>query len=166
MSPSLTSVLSKNWRFWKRFLDVFMFTIEFYLSGKSTTTTSSILPHLPPLSTSHFYLPYPPPPSTTDCPPSSFHNFPCIIIFQMRSPRCTLSLNFPPQIEHLYGLSPLAIWLCVSMNHWSYHEFHETCHSITFIVLVNSHQRWKQMRNCVCFHLRYELTLAWCHSIV
>ena len=22
-----------------------------------------------------------------------------------------------------------------------YHEFHETCHSVTFIVLVNSHQR-------------------------
>ena len=24
---------------------------------------------------------------------------------------------------------------------YSYHEFHETCHSVTFIVLVNSHQR-------------------------
>ena len=46
------------------------------------------------------------------------------------------------------------------------HEFHETCHSVTFIVLVNSHQRWKQTRNRVCFHLWCELTLAlWCHSI-
>ena len=25
-------------------------------------------------------------------------------------------------------------------------EFHETCHSITFTVLVNSHQRWKQTK--------------------
>ena len=34
------------------------------------------------------------------------------------------------------------------------HEFHETRHSVTFVVLVNSHQR--------C-----ELTLAlWCHSII
>ena len=49
----------------------------------------------------------------------------------------------------------------------SIHEFHETCHSVTFIVLVNSHQRWKQTRNRVCFHLWCELTLAlWCHSIV
>ena len=35
------------------------------------------------------------------------------------------------------------------------------------VVLVNSHQRWKQTRNRVCFHLWCELTLAlWCHSIV
>ena len=48
-----------------------------------------------------------------------------------------------------------------------YHEFHETCRSVTFIVVVNSHQRWKQTRNRVCFHLWCELTLAlWCHSIV
>ena len=47
------------------------------------------------------------------------------------------------------------------------HEFHETCHSATFIVLVNSHQRWKQTRVRVCFHLWCELTLAlWCPSIV
>ena len=39
-------------------------------------------------------------------------------------------------------------------------EFHETCHSFTFIVLVNSHQRWKQTRFRVCFHLWCELTLA------
>ena len=46
----------------------------------------------------------------------------------------------------------------------SFHEFHETCHSVT---LVNSHQRWKQTRNRGCFHLWCELTLAlWCHSIV
>ena len=38
------------------------------------------------------------------------------------------------------------------------HEFYETCHSVTFIVLVNSHQRWKQPRNRVCFHLWCELT--------
>ena len=48
-----------------------------------------------------------------------------------------------------------------------YREFHETCHSVTFIVLVNLHQRWKQTRNRVCFHLWCELTLAlWCHSII
>ena len=47
------------------------------------------------------------------------------------------------------------------------HEFHETCHSVTFIVLVNSHQRWKQTRHRVCFHLWCELTPAlWCQSIV
>ena len=47
------------------------------------------------------------------------------------------------------------------------HEFHETCLSFTFIVLVNSHQRRKQTRNCVCFHLWCELTLAlWCHIII
>ena len=34
-------------------------------------------------------------------------------------------------------------------------------------VRVNSHQRWKQTRFRVCFHLWCELTLAlWCHSIV
>ena len=38
------------------------------------------------------------------------------------------------------------------------HEFHEACHSVTFIVLVNSHQRWKQTRFRVCFHLWCELT--------
>ena len=45
----------------------------------------------------------------------------------------------------------------------TYHEFHETCHSVTFIILVNLHQRWKHTRNCLCFHLWCELTLAlWC----
>ena len=48
-----------------------------------------------------------------------------------------------------------------------WHEFHESCYSVTLIVLVISHQRWKQTRNRVCFHLWCELTLAlWCHSIV
>ena len=54
-------------------------------------------------------------------------------------------------------------------SHWviTHHDFHETCHSVTFIVLVNSHQRWKQTRNRVCFHLWCKLTLALrCHSIV
>ena len=38
---------------------------------------------------------------------------------------------------------------------------------IPFIVLVNSHQRWKQKLNHVCFHLWFEWTLVlWCHSIV
>ena len=40
------------------------------------------------------------------------------------------------------------------------HEFHETCPFVTFIVVVNSHQRWKQTRNRVCFHLWCELTVA------
>ena len=52
------------------------------------------------------------------------------------------------------------------------HEFHEICHSVTFHFMnkrlqtmlwrhnarVNSHQRWKQMRFRVCFHLWCELT--------
>ena len=47
------------------------------------------------------------------------------------------------------------------------YEFHETCHSVTFIVVINSHQRWKQTRNRVGFHRWCELTLALrCHSIV
>ena len=63
--------------------------------------------------------------------------------------------NIGESIDHLLSL------------HTSYHEFHETCHSVTFIVLVNSHQRWKQTRNRVCFHLWCELTLVlWCHSII
>ena len=51
-------------------------------------------------------------------------------------------------------------------------EFHETCHSVTFIwwkkrlqtmlfhynAGVSSHQRWKQTRFPVCFHLWCELT--------
>ena len=46
-------------------------------------------------------------------------------------------------------------------------EFHETCPSVTLIVLVNSHQRWEQTWNRICFHLCCELTLVlWCHSIV
>ena len=61
-------------------------------------------------------------------------------------------------------------WWMVDSHHSlsrTTHEFHETCHSVTFIVLVNSHQRWKQTWNRVCFHLWCELTLAlWCHSIV
>ena len=54
------------------------------------------------------------------------------------------------------------------------HEFRETCHSITFLinkkrlqtmlwhhyVRVNSHQRWKQTRFRVCFHLWCELTIT------
>ena len=47
-----------------------------------------------------------------------------------------------------------------SKRQHTYHGFHETCHYVTFIVLVNSHQRWKQTRNRVCFHLWCELTLA------
>ena len=58
----------------------------------------------------------------------------------------------------------IAVLFCITKI---LHEFHETCHSVTFIVLVNSHQRWKQTQNRVCFHLWCELTLAsWCHSIV
>ena len=53
-----------------------------------------------------------------------------------------------------------------------YHEFHETCHSVTLYFMkkrlqtmlwhrnarVNSHQRWKQMQFRICFHLWCELT--------
>ena len=39
--------------------------------------------------------------------------------------------------------------------------------SLHLIDLVHSHQRWKQTRNRVYFHLWCDLTLAlWCHSIV
>ena len=63
---------------------------------------------------------------------------------------CNLATAFSVQI----------VWLETSK-----HQFHETCHSVTFIVLVNSHQRWthqrwKQTRNRICFHLWCELTLA------
>ena len=43
-----------------------------------------------------------------------------------------------------------------SLSAW--YEFHKNCHSVTFIVLVNSHQRWKQTRFCISFHLWFELT--------
>ena len=42
---------------------------------------------------------------------------------------------------------------CSLQKFWAIHEFHETCHSITFIAVVNSHQRWKQTWNSVCFNL-------------
>ena len=65
------------------------------------------------------------------------------------------------------GRSSAADSCCTCQSTNASHEFHGTCHSVTFIVLVNSHQRWKQTRNRVCFHLWCELTLAlWCHSIV
>ena len=35
----------------------------------------------------------------------------------------------------------------------AFYEFHETCHSVKFIVLVNSQQRWKQKQNRICFNL-------------
>ena len=55
----------------------------------------------------------------------------------------------------------------VSWNSWLVFWILILCLSFTFIVLVNSHQRWKQTRNRVCFHLWCELTLvSWCHSIV
>ena len=61
----------------------------------------------------------------------------------------------------------IALGLITSFEATRSHESHETCHSAIFIVLVNSHQRWKQTRNRVCFHLWCELTMAlWCHSIV
>ena len=93
----------------------------------------------------------------------------------------------------LYPLCSFNILLCVFKDVWlasfqvwdiffvlkmfktkwvSEHEFHETCHSVTFYFMrkvskrccdtakarVNSHQRWKQMRFRICFHLWCELT--------
>ena len=66
---------------------------------------------------------------------------------------------------------PSGAWLLHSFL-WCKHEFHETCHSVTFYFMkkrlqtmlwhhnarVNSHQRWKQTWSCVCFHLWCELT--------
>ena len=53
-------------------------------------------------------------------------------------------------------VGPTEVWVIMNTPH----ECHETCHSVTFIVLVNSHQRWKQTRNRVCFHLWCELTIT------
>ena len=56
-------------------------------------------------------------------------------------------------------LSGVFISFCQVYGAWGiYHEFHESCHSVIFIVVVNSHQRWKQTRFRVCFHLWCELT--------
>ena len=57
----------------------------------------------------------------------------------------------------LYGLAQVNFTSFSSEND-TLHEFHETCHYVTFIVEVNSHQRWKQTRFHICFHLRCELT--------
>ena len=62
----------------------------------------------------------------------------------------------------------------LQMHRCNNREFHETCHSVTFYFMkkkkdskrccwhhnarVNSHQRWKQTRFRVCFHLWCELT--------
>ena len=63
--------------------------------------------------------------------------------------------------------------LCGLHNIFTYfHEFHETCHSVTFYIMIkrlqtmlwhqqrqsHSHQRRKQTWFCVCFHLWCELT--------
>ena len=74
-------------------------------------------------------------------------------------------------INYNHKVCQLAQWVqssFVTSHHClAYREFHESYHSVTFIVLVNSHQRWKQMQNRVCFHLWCELTLAlWCQSII
>ena len=63
----------------------------------------------------------------------------------------------------MWACCVLAVSSNSSLGSYSY-EFRETCHSVIFIVLVNSHQRWKQTRNRVCFHLWCELTIVNCRN--
>ena len=78
-----------------------------------------------------------------------------------------IELIGPAETSGKITMPSLIVYPTVALYETPNHELHETCHSVTFIVLVNSHQRWKQTRNRVCFHLWCELTLAlWCHSIV
>ena len=94
----------------------------------------------------------------------------CTILVQNQKKVSNFSFQNARNSSHVI-LFPNALGACHVWLTGNYiiaeHEFHETCHSVTFIVVVNSHQRWKQTRNRVCFHLWCELTLAlWCHSIV
>ena len=73
-----------------------------------------------------------------------------------------------PSQKHPNGQQEKCTWRLPSTQH----EFNEICHSVTFYFMkkrlqtmlwhhnarVNSHQRWKQMRFRVCFHLWCELT--------
>ena len=55
----------------------------------------------------------------------------------------------------------------LSFRNISFHEKRLQTMLWHYNTRVNSHQRWKQTRFRVCFHLWCELTLAlWCHSIV
>ena len=75
------------------------------------------------------------------------------------------------EVLKLWARPSLMTTVNMNVGEWMWgpsHEFHETCHSVTLIVLVNSHQRWKQTWNHVCFHLWCELTLAlwWKKSVL
>ena len=67
---------------------------------------------------------------------------------------CCLSFPCLPFCQ-VSGLGGSAINIsCVDVNSSSSHarhEFHETCHFVAFIVLVISHQRWKQTRTAFAF---------------
>ena len=84
----------------------------------------------------------------------------------MDYPPCwQMEQRFPPAFSFFFWVALMLLLTCLKKR--TGHEFHETCHSVTFIAVVNLHQRWKQTRNRVCFHLWCELTLAlWCHSSV
>ena len=43
--------------------------------------------------------------------------------------------------QHSIVFPGVVAFLWQVLLHLAIHEFHETCHSVTFIVLVNSHQR-------------------------
>ena len=109
------------------------------------------------------------------CHSSNSNNIPSMYFYQNNTELQTIfqerrSFIFMPQ---LMLVNLLCYWFystqCraeITVRKW-HREFHETCQSVTFIVLVNSHQRWKQTRNRVCFHLWCELTLALrCRSII
>ena len=75
----------------------------------------------------------------------------------------------------MYCLTFFSIHDCFHRAIFCTHEFHEFCHSVTLYFLkkkglqmmlwhhntrINSHQRWKQMRFRICFHLWCEMTIT------
>ena len=73
---------------------------------------------------------------------------------------CWCWLMFSRQVGPLFTGSWSGGWSSTVNVCSAGHEFREACLSVTFIVVVNSHQRAKQMWNCICFYLWCELTLA------
>ena len=93
--------------------------------------------------------------------------FCCFLFAVLTISFCEMKGTHAESKEQCFRMLSSAYLPRVYFTKYADHELNESCHSVTFIVLVNSHRRWKQTRNRVCFHLWCELTLAlWCHSIV
>ena len=115
--------------------------------------------------------------------PKEFYKVPEMLTRCQQHPNGSITLIFPQSHSweaHIYSPSPtplaqkgrLAGSRQDSPLSCIHHELHETCHSIRFYFIkkktpndavhhnarVNSHQRWKQTRFRVCFHLWCELT--------